>query len=175
MLYLGLLLAQGKHTNALAALRGELGAAAIDIAAERREAEAALLCAVGESAAAAQLYTAALTEQPDDWASLLLALDCLLPSTAAGGTPAVACVDVAASLVSGQPGAAATAGAAGVGHAQQALSVLSTGGEGREAEGCPYTGKCLGTLPCVQGSASAHSHVPGVVVVVVVVVGCRDD
>jgi hypothetical protein len=72
---------QGKHDAALAALRGPL-AAAISLPAERREAEAALLLSKGDLTAAAQLYQAAVQEQPDDWALLLLYLDCLLPSTA---------------------------------------------------------------------------------------------
>jgi tetratricopeptide (TPR) repeat protein len=81
MLYLGLLQAQGKHDAALAALRGPLSAS-FSMAAERREAEAALLLAKGDLEAAAALQEAALREEPDDWAVLLLYLDCLLPGTA---------------------------------------------------------------------------------------------
>jgi hypothetical protein len=79
--FLGFVDPQGKHDAALTALRGPL-AAAISLPAERHEAEAALLLAKGDLAAAAQLYQAAVQEQPDDWALLLLYLDCLLPSTA---------------------------------------------------------------------------------------------
>jgi len=73
---------QGKHDAALAVVRGPLGSTAISLPAERREAEAALLLAKGDLQAAAGLYQQALQEQPDDWAVLLLYLDCLLPATA---------------------------------------------------------------------------------------------
>eukprot|EP00879_Flechtneria_rotunda_P031357 GHRR01034248.1.p1 GENE.GHRR01034248.1~~GHRR01034248.1.p1 ORF type:complete len:433 (+),score=157.77 GHRR01034248.1:1526-2824(+) len=81
MLYLGLLQAQGKHDAALKVLRGQLGTT-ISLPAERREAEAAALIAKGDLPAAAALYQAALIDQPDDWALLLLYLDCLFPATA---------------------------------------------------------------------------------------------
>lgn len=40
------------------------------------------MLAKGDLQAAAELYKQALQEQPDDWAVLLLYLDCLLPATA---------------------------------------------------------------------------------------------
>jgi hypothetical protein len=89
---------QGKHDAALAAVRGPL-ASAFDIAAEAREAEAALLLAKGELEAAAGLYEAALREQPDDWALLLLYLDALLPATASS-LPACASTGVAQMVAS---------------------------------------------------------------------------
>lgn len=72
---------QGKYDAALAALRGPLSSS-LSLSAERREAEAALLLAQGNLPAAAALYQAALQEQPDDWAALMLYLDCVLPATA---------------------------------------------------------------------------------------------
>lgn len=72
---------QGKYDTALAAVRGPLGAS-FSLSAERREAEAAILHAQGDLAAAAQLYQQALQQQPDDWAVLMLYLDCMLPATA---------------------------------------------------------------------------------------------
>lgn len=72
---------QGKYDAALAAIQGPLGAS-FSLTAERREAEAAILLAKGDLQAAAELYKQALQEQPDDWAVLLLYLECLLPTTA---------------------------------------------------------------------------------------------
>jgi thioredoxin-like negative regulator of GroEL len=84
---------QGKHDAALAAVRGPLDAS-FSLSAERREAEAAILMAKGDLEAAAGLYAQALKEQPDDWAVLLLYLDCMLPATASSlpacGSTAVA-------------------------------------------------------------------------------------
>lgn len=99
-------LVQGKYGTALAAVRGPLGAS-FSLSAERREAEAALLHAKGDLQAAAALYQQALQEQPDDWAVLLLYLDCMLPGTAstrpACGLTAVAQM-VAGVEASTQPG-----------------------------------------------------------------------
>lgn len=87
---------QGKHDAALAAIRGSL-AKAFSLAAERREAEAALLLAKCDLLAAATLYEQALQEQPDDWALMLLYLDCLLPGTACT-LPAISSTAVAQML-----------------------------------------------------------------------------
>lgn len=89
---------QGKYDAALAAVRGPLGAS-FSLSAERREAEAALLLAQGDLQSAAQLYQQALQDQPDDWAVLLLYLDCLLPATAS--TLPACCSTAVAQMVTG--------------------------------------------------------------------------
>jgi hypothetical protein len=89
---------QGKHDTALAAVRGPLGAS-FSLTAERREAEAAILLAKGDLQAAAALYQQALPEQPDDWAVLLLYLDCVLPATAS--TLPACCSTGVAQMVTG--------------------------------------------------------------------------
>jgi hypothetical protein len=71
-------LAQGKAAEALELLDGPLGST-MRMAAERRAARAALLAALGRGPEAAALYREALAEQPDDWASMVLYLDCMLP------------------------------------------------------------------------------------------------
>lgn len=89
---------QGKYDAALAAVRGPLGAS-FSLTAERREAEAATLQAKGDLQAAAELYKQALQEQPDDWAVLLLYLDCMLPATAS--TLPACCSTGVAQMVTG--------------------------------------------------------------------------
>lgn len=114
---------QGKHDAALAALRGNL-AKAFSLAAERREAEAALLLAKGDLLSAAALYEEALMEQPDDWALLLLYLDCLLPGTACT-LPAISSTAVAQMLTGAE---ASTTPGFLMGGLQALVASMTTGG-----------------------------------------------
>ncbi|KAI8469814.1 MAG: N-acetyltransferase B complex non catalytic subunit-domain-containing protein [Monoraphidium minutum] len=152
-LYLGVLVAQGKASNALALLDGPLGAA-VRIPSERRQARAALLSALGRRGEAAALYRAAVQEQPDDWASLQLLLDCSLPPAAAGGqAPPAGFWHVARALRGGAaPGGGAEAdggdAADAAGAAAAFLESLPAAGGGGEGGG--------GGGPVLRGPALAR-------------------
>lgn len=89
---------QGKHEDALQLLATPAAAAALPMAAELREAQAAVLQLAGKAPEAAELYRAILADQPDDWNAALLYLDCKVP----GGTPGInysSCMAVARELL----------------------------------------------------------------------------
>jgi hypothetical protein len=115
-------LLQGKYEAALAALRGPL-AAAISLPAERQEAEAALLLGQGQLLEAAAVYEAAVRQQPDDWALLLLYLDCLLPVTSRS-RPACSSTGVAQMLTGVE---ASTQPSCVVGGVKELMADLTTG------------------------------------------------
>ncbi|GLC46898.1 hypothetical protein PLESTB_001281700 [Pleodorina starrii] len=83
MVYVDVLLAQGKVSEALGLVSGPLGASAIRLPAERLQLRAVLSGLSGDLEGAAGLLREGLELNPDDWGALLLLLDCLLPGTAA--------------------------------------------------------------------------------------------
>ncbi|KAG2494621.1 hypothetical protein HYH03_007140 [Edaphochlamys debaryana] len=84
MVYVDLLLAQGKAADALALVSGPLGESALRMPGERLQLRAALAAAAGDPGAGAALLAEGLRANPDDWGALCLLLDCLLPGTAPG-------------------------------------------------------------------------------------------
>ncbi|EFJ39524.1 hypothetical protein VOLCADRAFT_100863 [Volvox carteri f. nagariensis] len=86
MVYVDVLLAQGKTVEALSLVSGPLGASALRLPAERLQLRAVLSALSGDLEAASELLREGLTLNPDDWGALLLLLDCMLPGTAASVT-----------------------------------------------------------------------------------------
>eukprot|EP00878_Enallax_costatus_P012918 GHUV01013490.1.p1 GENE.GHUV01013490.1~~GHUV01013490.1.p1 ORF type:complete len:462 (+),score=166.78 GHUV01013490.1:239-1624(+) len=153
MLYLGLLQAQGKYDAALSALRGPLFRS-FSLSAERREAEAALLLAKGDLAAAAAAYGQAIQDQPDDWALLLLYLDCLLPGTACS-LPAISSNAVAQMLTGIEAG---TTPGTVVGGLEALVAKLSTGEAATSVEdGITQAESLLLKLPTTAPTESSSS------------------
>jgi hypothetical protein len=116
--------------------------------AERRQARAALLTALGRRAEAAELYRAAVVDRPDDWGSLLLYLDSLLPPEAASGqAPPSSFLDVAKALGSGGGGGSASKDEGGAG-ADAAAAAVADGAaaflEGLPAAEAPAAGAAAG-------------------------------
>ncbi|GFR48749.1 hypothetical protein Agub_g10707 [Astrephomene gubernaculifera] len=85
MVYVDVLLAQGKVAEALSLVSGPLGASALRLPAERLQLRGVLAALAGQLGGAAEALREALGMQSDDWGALLLLLDCLLPGTAAAG------------------------------------------------------------------------------------------
>eukprot|EP00198_Chlamydomonas_reinhardtii_P012696 XP_001702033.1 predicted protein [Chlamydomonas reinhardtii] len=81
MVYVDVLLAQGKIAEALALVTGPLGESCIRLPAERLQLRAVLAALSGDLQAAAEALAEGLRLNPDDWGALLLLLDCLLPGT----------------------------------------------------------------------------------------------
>ena len=124
-LYLGILHAQGRPADALALLDGAAGEA-MRMPGDRRHARAALLAAAGRRPEAAALYREAVEEQPDDWTSLMLFLDCTLPPRCSSGlAPPAGFWTVARALQSG--GAAAPLVAADAGEEEPEEGAQSGG------------------------------------------------
>jgi N-terminal acetyltransferase B complex non-catalytic subunit len=85
ILWLDLLLALGKTSDALALVSGPLAAGVASQAEELSAMKADLLAAEGQLEAAAQVVRSRLESNPDDWAATLAYFDCLLPETAGPG------------------------------------------------------------------------------------------
>lgn len=85
LLHLDILQGQGNPTAALEVLEGAVGEAAVPLPADRQQLRAAAAVRAGATAEAAACYKQALLQNPDDWQSWQLHLDCLLPSTAEKG------------------------------------------------------------------------------------------
>ncbi|KAG2423858.1 hypothetical protein HXX76_015018 [Chlamydomonas incerta] len=81
MVYVDVLLAQGKIAEALALVTGPLGESCIRLPAERLQLRAVLAALSGDLQAGAEALAEGLRLNPDDWGALLLLLDCLLPGT----------------------------------------------------------------------------------------------
>ncbi|GLI65101.1 hypothetical protein VaNZ11_008542 [Volvox africanus] len=86
MVYVDVLLAQGKASDALSLVSGPLGASALRLPAERLQLRAVLSALSGDLPAASELLREGLRLNPDDWGALQLLLDCMLPGTAASVT-----------------------------------------------------------------------------------------
>lgn len=76
--------------EALAAVAGPLGAAALRLPSERLQLRAVLSALSGDLGAASELLREGLRLNPDDWGALLLLLDCMLPPAPAQGSGASA-------------------------------------------------------------------------------------
>ncbi|KAK9804253.1 hypothetical protein WJX72_003568 [[Myrmecia] bisecta] len=83
LLYIDILKAQGQTGEALKVVQGDLGGV-VPLPEERHALAAALMAEMGERQAAADMYKQALMQDPDDWASLQAALDCVLPPAPSG-------------------------------------------------------------------------------------------
>ncbi|KXZ48272.1 hypothetical protein GPECTOR_29g5 [Gonium pectorale] len=88
MLYVDVLLAQGKVSAAQDLVSGPHGASCLRLPAERLQLQAVLAALAGDIAAGAALLREGLSHQPDDWGALCLLLDCMLPGTAPGASGA---------------------------------------------------------------------------------------
>lgn len=105
LVYLDLLVAQGRWTEAAGAVTGPLGDAAA-MAAERAHLRAALSMACGDTAAAAAALQEQLRSNPDDWATLQLYCDCVLrpnQDQASGSTTTTASSSAADVAAAGAP------------------------------------------------------------------------
>lgn len=80
LLHTDVLLAQGKRAEAAALVNGPAGSAIL-LPSEHTHFQAVTQMAAGHLKEATVLLKSALEENPDDWSSLLLFLDCLLPGS----------------------------------------------------------------------------------------------
>ena len=105
LVYLDLLVAQGRWSEAAEAVTGPLGDAAA-MAAERAHLRAVLSMACGDAAAAAAALQEQLRSNPDDWATLQLYCDCVLrpnQDQADGSSPYTASSSAADVATAGAP------------------------------------------------------------------------
>ncbi|MEW5318613.1 MAG: hypothetical protein WDW38_009823 [Sanguina aurantia] len=80
LLHADVLLCQGKRGEAAALVNGPAGSAIL-LPSEHTHFRAATRMAAGDLGKAGALLMSALEENPDDWSSLLLLLDCMLPGS----------------------------------------------------------------------------------------------
>jgi hypothetical protein len=111
------------------------GPEALPLEADRQHLRAAALARAGDLPGAAEVYRALVLANPDDWASWVLYLDCMLPGSAAcaaaGGAACAAAGGAACAAAGGPagPGSGAANGAAAAGAAAAAAMEGLEGGQ----------------------------------------------
>jgi uncharacterized membrane protein YgcG len=136
--------------------------------AERRAARAALLSSLGRRAEAAALHREALEEQPDDWASAVQYLDCVLPvppppggegggmrAAAARQRPAVGFWAVAQALRGGAEPGEASVGCSGEGACAPGEAAAASDEAAAFLASLPTTAAAPGSGGGSKGGASA--------------------